>query len=263
MIGGDLVAVEKLSENKEESNKDLINIEQINIEQVNAWNLQIKDLSYEERIEFVLGLFKAEDVVIASSLSLEDQVVTRAFTLLDKSSRVFFLDTGRHYEETYKTLLRSREFFGINYEVYAPPSNQVEELVSKKGPYSFYDSVELRKECCHIRKVIPLQRVLATAKLWVTGIRNDQSANREDVQLLEWDQVNGLYKFNPLVEWTSEDVDVYVKEHQLPRNPLFDHGYPSIGCAPCTRKVLPGEDPRRGRWWWEDTSHNECGLHKR
>lgn len=245
---------------REEIDKDVS--EQI-IEQVRKWRTDLEILSFEEQFDYVLQLFNPQDVVLASSLSIEDQVLTHRFVQANQQARVFFLDTGRHYEQTYKTLKESREFFGIKYEVYAPPTQELEAFLNENGPNSFYDSVELRKKCCHIRKVIPLQRVLSTAKLWITGVRREHSANRQEVDLLEWDAVNGLYKFNPLVLWKLEDVEAYIKQYQLPINPLHHEGFPSIGCAPCTRKVLPGEDPRRGRWWWEDTSHNECGLHQR
>lgn len=236
---------------------------QANVSQAQIWSREMSDLSFELQFEYVLKKFKSEKVVVASSLSHEDQVITHAYKSVTENPRVFFLDTGRHYEETYKILHRSRDFFDIKYEVYAPPTDEVEALISKRGPYSFYDSVELRKECCYIRKVIPLQKVLRTAELWMTGIRSEQSANRSEVKLLEWDEVNGLYKFNPLVGWKDDEVKNYVKNYHLPTHPLFDKGFLSIGCSPCTRQVQPGEDSRRGRWWWEDSSHNECGLHKR
>jgi phosphoadenosine phosphosulfate reductase len=139
----------------------------------------------------------------------------------------------------------------------------VEKLLSSKGPYSFYQSVENRKECCHIRKVIPLQRLLSGKKVWITGLRSEQSQNRESIAPAEWDEGYQLIKYNPLHNWTLEQVKEYIKQNNVPYNVLHDKGFVSIGCAPCTRAILPGEDFRAGRWWWEDNSKKECGLHAR
>ena len=147
--------------------------------------------------------------------------------------------------------------------MYAPPTEELEALLSTDGPFSFYESVAKRQACCHVRKVIPLKRVLGTAEVWVTGLRREHSANRGHVALFEYDEVNNLYKVNPLAEWTQEQVEAYINTQGLPINPLHAKGFPSIGCQPCTRAVAEGADPRSGRWWWEDAAHNECGLHKR
>ncbi|HEY0667583.1 MAG TPA: phosphoadenylyl-sulfate reductase, partial [Sphingobacteriaceae bacterium] len=144
---------------------------------------------------------------------------------------------------------------------YYPQAEAVEQMVSKKGPNSFYESVENRKECCGIRKVEPLKRALSGMSIWITGIRAEQSANRHDMHSIEWDDANGLIKFHAIFDWTLDEVKEYIKENNIPYNPLHDKGFPSIGCAPCTRAVAPGEDFRAGRWWWEDTSKKECGLH--
>ncbi|HET9432271.1 MAG TPA: phosphoadenylyl-sulfate reductase, partial [Chitinophagaceae bacterium] len=142
-----------------------------------------------------------------------------------------------------------------------PDSFAVQEFVTEKGPNSFYESVDNRKQCCHIRKVEPLQRALKGNKIWITGIRAEQSNNRHDMPMLEWDEVNQIIKFHPLLNWTWGQVKQYVSRNDVPYNPLHDKGFVSIGCAPCTRAVKPGEDFRAGRWWWEDNSKKECGLH--
>lgn len=197
----------------------------------------------------------------SSSLGLEDQVITHMLAQGGTAIRIFTLDTGRLFEETYKTLAATRAHFGVNIEVYAPDTGAVQALVSQKGPYSFYESLANRKECCDIRKVKPLKRALAGTRLWVTGIRGDQNAHRSALPQVEWDAAHSLVKYHPLLHWTDEQVRSYLKEHQVPHNVLHDRGFPSIGCAPCTRAVPPGADPRSGRWWWEHDGSQECGLH--
>ena len=201
-------------------------------------------------------------LVIASSFSLEDIVLIDLAVAIDPDVRVFTLDTGRLHEETYATMDAVRRRFGIELEVMFPEQHAVEELISTKGPHSFYESVDNRKECCRIRKVEPLRRVLATADAWVTGMRREQSVTRTDLRPLELDMMNGgMVKLNPLVDWTARDVRSHIQQHELPYNELFDRGFPSIGCAPCTRAVKPDEDERAGRWWWERPDDKECGLH--
>lgn len=199
-------------------------------------------------------------VCFSTSLGQEDQVITDIIARNKMAIRIFTLDTGRLFYETYELIDRTRARYRIDIEVLFPKHESVEELVTKKGFTSFYDSVENRKECCFIRKVEPLGRALAGAKVWITGLRADQSANRHDMSLLEWDEQRQLYKFNPLIQWSFQQVLDYLKEFNVPYNPLHDNGFISIGCAPCTRAIEPGEDPRAGRWWWEE-SKKECGLH--
>ena len=198
----------------------------------------------------------------ANSLGIEDMVLTDILVRMNPAQRVFVLDTGRLHQETYDVVGEARAKYGMEFEIYFPETARVEALVRTKGPNSFYESVENRKECCAIRKVEPLLRALADADAWVTGLRRSQSADRSGTPLFEIDVAHGgILKINPLVDWTEDQVREYVVKNQVPFNVLHDRGFPSIGCAPCTRAVAPGEDPRAGRWWWEDTAKKECGLH--
>jgi phosphoadenosine phosphosulfate reductase len=200
-------------------------------------------------------------VALASSLGAEDQVLTDMLCRISPQARIFTLDTGRLPQETYDLIDATRKRYGIQIEVLFPDRTDVEELVSRRGVNLFHASVEDRKACCHARKVIPLRRKLATLDAWITGLRREQSVTRQEIAVVEWDETNGLFKFNPLLDWTTEQVWDYIRRHGVPYNKLHDRGYPSIGCAPCTRAVAPGEDLRAGRWWWEQPEHKECGLH--
>jgi phosphoadenosine phosphosulfate reductase len=205
---------------------------------------------------------------VACSLGAEDMVVlheaARAGLDAGVSPRVFLLDTGRLHQETYDLLDRARTRYRLDIEVFAPEASMVESLVRTKGPNSFYESVDNRRECCGVRKVAPLARALLGAEAWVTGLRREQAASRSDVRLVEADPANGgLLKISPLAHWTHERVWDFVREHGVPVHALHAKGYPSIGCAPCSRAVVSGEDPRAGRWWWEQEGHKECGLHAR
>jgi len=203
----------------------------------------------------------AGQAVFSTSFGIEDQVITHLIFSNQLPIRVFTLDTGRNFPETYSTWSRTLERYRQPIETYAPQADALEQLLSKKGPNSFYDSVENRKECCHIRKVEPLGRALKDQQLWITGIRAEQSPNRLNMASLEWDAAHQLLKFHPLFDWAFDQVSDYVRQHNIPYNPLHDKGFVSIGCAPCTRAIQPGEDFRAGRWWWEDASKKECGLH--
>lgn len=200
-------------------------------------------------------------VAFSTSLGQEDQVITDAIWRHDLPIRVFTLDTGRLFEQTYALIDEMRGKYGRTIEVYVPDTSEVEALVGTKGLHSFYDSVENRKECCHIRKVRPLQRALHGVAVWITGLRREQSANRQGMRIIEWDESYGLLKLNPLIDWTADAMRDYLVHHGVPDNALHAQGFASIGCAPCTRATVPGEDPRGGRWWWE-TSKKECGLHR-
>ena len=182
---------------------------------------------------------------------------------IDKSTRIFTLDTGRCFPETYSLIERTNERYGIKLEVYFPDYQNVQKMIAEHGVNLFYGSVELRHLCCNVRKIEPLQRALKGLKVWICGLRREQSITRKDMQLVEWDANNGLVKLNPLIHWTEDEVKAYVKQHSVPYNKLHDKGFPSIGCQPCTRAVEPGEDIRSGRWWWENPEHRECGLHRR
>lgn len=220
----------------------------------------LEGMSVEEGLRFLATEFEGS-IAFSTSLGLEDQVLTHYIFNNDLPIRVFTLDTGRLFNETYSLLNRTNQRYDKKIEVYFPKNEAVEKLLTDKGPLSFYESVENRKECCFIRKVEPLQRALKGVKLWVTGIRADQSNNRQSLQLLEWDESNQLIKYNPLLAWTLDDVNEAIKKDRIPYNSLHDKGFVSIGCAPCTRAISLGEDFRAGRWWWEDTSKKECGLH--
>ena len=200
-------------------------------------------------------------VAFSTSLGQEDQVITDAIWRHDLPIRVFTLDTGRLFEQTYTLIDEMRAKYGRAVEVYVPATSDVEALASTKGLQSFYESVENRKECCHIRKVRPLQRALQHVDVWITGLRREQSANRLGMRVIEWDEGYGLLKLNPLIDWTVDAMLDHLARHGVPDNALHAQGFASIGCAPCTRATAPGEDPRAGRWWWE-TSKKECGLHR-
>ena len=199
-------------------------------------------------------------VTFSTSLGQEDQVITDAVFRNKLDVRVFTLDTGRLFHETYALADETRAQYGQPIQTYFPDTQQVEKLVSDKGFFSFYESVENRKECCHIRKVVPLRRALQGTKVWVTGLRGEQSQNRQAMKIIEWDEGYQLFKFNPLIHWNYTQVTDYIRANNVPDNPLHRKGFISIGCGPCTRAIEPGEDPRAGRWWWE-TSKKECGLH--
>ncbi len=199
-------------------------------------------------------------VVFTTSLGAEDQVITDMIARHAIDIRVVTLDTGRLFAETYELIHRTESRCKIRIEVFFPDTAEVEQLVAAQGINGFYDSIDNRKRCCHVRKVLPLKRALAGAALWVTGIRKEQSENRSDFPAVEWDEQHQLLKLHPLLEWSEQQVWNYIRKHAVPYNPLHDKGFPSIGCAPCTRALLPGESPRAGRWWWEQGAQ-ECGLH--
>lgn len=202
-------------------------------------------------------------IAFASSLGAEDQVITHMLASINKDIKIFTLDTGRLFPETYQLIDKTNKAYGINIEVYFPDNQQVEEMVAQKGINLFYESIENRKECCHIRKVVPLKRAFSTLDAWICGLRREQSITRFGNKRVEWDEANELIKVNPLIDWTEEQVWDYIKKHNIPYNELHDKGFPSIGCQPCTRAVKPGEDVRAGRWWWEQPEKRECGLHNR
>ena len=203
----------------------------------------------------------AGEIVFSTSFGWEDQVITHMIFANNIPIKVFTLETGRLFPETYYVWNRTMEIYGQPIHAYYPVHHLLEEMVNTKGPNSFYESVENRKECCGIRKIEPLKRALAGNQCWITGIRAEQSANREDMNNVEWDEGNQLIKFHPIFSWTLDDVKAYIKHYNIPYNTLHDKGFPSIGCLPCTRAVQPGENFRAGRWWWEDQSKKECGLH--
>ncbi|QEK94330.1 phosphoadenylyl-sulfate reductase [Achromobacter insolitus] len=201
------------------------------------------------------------DAALASSLAAEDMLLTHAIYSAGLDLEVFTLDTGRLHAETLGVLDAVREHYGREITIYRPVATAVEQHVAAHGAYAFYESVELRRACCQIRKVEPLKRALAGRGAWITGQRRAQSTTRRELPLEEDDKTFGLYKFNPLADWSEEDVWSVIRALGIPYNPLHDQGYPSIGCEPCTRAIRPGEDLRAGRWWWESSDSKECGLH--
>ena len=200
-------------------------------------------------------------VAFASSLGAEDMVLADAIFAADLPIAVFTLDTGRLPRETLELLERMRSRYSREVEIFRPQAHEVTRYVSEHGANAFYESVELRKSCCHIRKVEPLARALKGRDAWLTGLRRAQSVTRTDLPLREFDAAHGLVKFNPLADWSEEEVWAYVRDRAVPYNALHDRGYPSIGCDPCTRAIRPGEDIRAGRWWWESRDSKECGIH--
>lgn len=232
-----------------------------------AKNAELLALGREEgtqaAIRWALGTF-GRRAALSSSLSLEDQTVTQLMVAADKEdTRVFTLDTGRQFPETYELIDRTEMTYGIRIEVFFPDFQKVQEMVREHGINLFYDSIELRHLCCGIRKIEPLKRALDCVEVWITGLRRSQSVTRAHMQMVEYDADDDVLKLNPLLLWSEQDVKDYVRANAIPYNKLHDQGFPSIGCQPCTRAVRPGEDVRAGRWWWEDPDKRECGLHAR
>jgi phosphoadenosine phosphosulfate reductase len=200
-------------------------------------------------------------VTFSTSFSYEDQVITHKILSNNLPIKIFTLDTGRLFPETYSVWRATNEKYDTHIKAYYPDSLLIEDYVSEKGPNAFYESIENRKECCHIRKVITLKRALKDNAVWITGLRAQHSADRLDMPQIEWDEGNNIIKYHPILHWTTEEVKQYINDNDIPYNILHDKGFVSIGCAPCTRAIRPGEDFRAGRWWWEDNSKKECGLH--
>lgn len=226
-----------------------------NIEKLNL-------MTSEEAMRYLMDKY-GNRIALSSSLSLEDQVITHMMLSIRKNARIFTLDTGRLFPETYSLIDKTNMKYGIKMEIYFPDHEKVEAMTRKHGVNLFYESIEKRKECCNVRKIEPLNRALSTLDVWVCGLRREQSITRGDMKMVEKDPYSNVIKFNPLIDWSLKDVTDYIKANNIPYNPLHDKGYPSIGCQPCTRPVAEGEDIRSGRWWWEDPDKKECGLHKR
>ncbi len=234
----------------------------MNLKQTENLNKEFQNSSPQEVISFFLSNYP-EKIAFATSLGIEDQVITEMISSINKHVKIFTLDTGRLFQETYDLIQKTNSRYKINIEIYFPDTRQVEKMVKEKGINLFYESIENRKLCCHIRKIESLKRVLKKFDIWITGLRNEQSEIRANDKLIEWDKVNGLIKVNPLIKWTEKDVWNHIKEKNIPYNSLHNKGFKSIGCVPCTRAVEDSEDSRSGRWWWENDGHKECGLHKR
>ncbi len=214
----------------------------------------------EEILQATLELFKGK-ITVSSSLSIEDQVITDMVMRIDPSVEIFTLDTGRMFKESYEVIEETNKKYNTNINIYFPNYKEVEALTQKKGVFSFYESIENRKECCRIRKIKPLKRALHKYDAWICGLRWEQSITRIAAKSIEWDEDHQMVKINPLISWTESDVWAYIKKHNIPYNGLQDKGFRSIGCQPCTRAVKEGESFRAGRWWWEQPENKECGLH--
>ena len=232
------------------------------MENINELNSRFSDKSPEELLTFFLAEYSGR-IALASSLGLEDQVLTDMVAKIDPTAAIFTIDTGRLFPEAYALMDSTTLRYSVKMDVYFPKHEPVEAFVKANGVNGFYDSVEKRKECCRVRKIEPLLRALSALDVWICGLRQEQSVTRAGARAVEWDEHNRLIKVNPLVRWSEQDVWRYIKAHRVPYNKLHDRGFPSIGCQPCTRAVDPGGDVRAGRWWWENPEHKECGLHRR
>jgi phosphoadenosine phosphosulfate reductase len=231
-------------------------------EEIVLLNKELAHASPQDILQRVLALFGSE-IALSSSLGAEDQVLTDMLIKTDPGARIFTLDTGRLFPETYDLIDRTSRKYKTKIEVFFPDHQKIQSMVNAKGINLFYESVENRKECCHLRKIEPLQRAFTTMNAWICGLRASQAVTRQNIDVVEWDENNQLVKINPLAKWTEEQVWEYIHTNKVPYNVLHDKGFPSIGCQPCTRAIEPGEDVRAGRWWWENPDTKECGLHKR
>jgi len=231
-------------------------------EKVQQINQLLSGKTSTEVLQWFLKEFDGK-VAFSTSLGVEDQVITHMIAGIDKSAGIFTLDTGRVFPETYDLMDITAKKYDLTIRVMFPDASKVEEMVNAKGINLFYESIENRKLCCNIRKIEPLKRAFKGLDAWICGLRREQSVTRKDLQLVEWDEMNGLIKVNPLIDWTEEQVWDFIKLHNVPYNKLHDQGFPSIGCQPCTRAILPAEDVRAGRWWWDNPETRECGLHKK
>jgi phosphoadenosine phosphosulfate reductase len=230
--------------------------------QIQKLQATLESLSAGEALQLLYNTFPGK-ITFSSSFSFEDQVITHDIIQSTLPISIFTLDTGRLFAETYSVWNSTNMRYNTRIKAYYPDQAELEFFVQAQGPNSFYESVENRKSCCHIRKVEPLKRALAGNAVWITGLRAEHSAVRQGLQQLEWDSVNQIIKYHPLLYWTTDEVRSYIDQHNIPYNPLHDRGFVSIGCAPCTRAIRQGEDFRAGRWWWEDNSKKECGLHEK
>ncbi len=224
-------------------------------------NEELKSKNASEVIGYFVDNFK--NVALSSSLGVEDQVLTDLLLKKDKNANVFTLDTGRLHPETYDVMDATNLKYNIKINVFFPQNDLVQELYQTQGVNGHYESIDNRKNCCNIRKIEPLKRALKNVEVWITGLRASQSVTRVDMPLVEYDATFDVIKVNPLISWSESDVWDYVKTNSVPTNKLHKIGFPSIGCAPCTRAIKEGEDIRAGRWWWENPEHKECGLHKK
>jgi len=230
-------------------------------------NMKLKELSdqlsgksIEERLNKLVSLFPGK-IIFTTSFGIEDQVITQKIFSNNLAVKVVTLDTGRLFPETYEVFSHTIIKYNKKINVYFPENEAVENMVTEKGPFSFYESKENRQECCSLRKIVPLNKALAGMECWISGIRASQSDNRNQMSYLEHDEEKKLFKYHPLFDWSLEEVENYIKDNNIPYNSLHDKGFVSIGCEPCTRAVIKGQDFRSGRWWWENDESKECGCH--
>ena len=214
----------------------------------------------EDILKYFIGKY-GNKAVLSSSFSIEDQVITHMLSGINKDPEIFTLDTGRLPYETYNLIDKTIEHYNIKINVYFPDYIAVEEMVKEKGVNLFYNSVDDRKRCCYIRKVVPLKRALKDKEVWITGLRKEQSVTRENLNIVEYDSGYKIIKVNPLINWNEEQIWDFIKKNNVPYNQLYKQNYRSIGCAPCTRPVQEDGNIRDGRWWWENPDSKECGLH--
>ncbi|MHB0952808.1 MAG: phosphoadenylyl-sulfate reductase [Allorhizobium sp.] len=220
---------------------------------------ELAGLDLAGRLALVAGL--GGRAVFTTSLGIEDQVITAAIGLARLPIKVSTLETGRLFKETVDLIGETEERFGIAIQRFRPEQDDIDAYAAKYSLNGFYESVEARHACCHVRKLVPLAKALSGAAIWITGLRRGQSGNRAATPFAEYDPERKLIKVNPLADWSIEDIKAYVEAETVPTNPLHKRGYPSIGCEPCTRAIKPGESERAGRWWWENDEKRECGLH--
>jgi len=225
-------------------------------------NIRLEGKTIVKKLKYLTDSYPGK-VIFTTSFGYEDQVITDIVFRNEIPVKTITLDTGRLFEETYKVYRSTLDKYGKSIIAFFPPAAEVEKLLAEKGPFSFYESVENRKECCYIRKVIPLRRALNGMSVWITGLRSAQSDNRSTLKEFEWDESNQIVKYNPLLDWSLNRVKEYVKKRNVPYNVLHDRGFVSVGCEPCTRAVKEGENFRAGRWWWEHNTGKECGLHEK
>jgi phosphoadenosine phosphosulfate reductase len=231
-------------------------------DKIDALNRQFIDSGTEEVLSWFLTEFSGK-IAFSTSLGAEDQAIIHMLADLKKPVKIFTLDTGRLFQETYDTLDITQKKYGLTIDVFFPDAARVEEMVKTRGINLFYESIENRRLCCHIRKIEPLKRALEGMKVWITGQRKEQSVTRSEASMIEWDSALLIMKINPLIHWTNETLWQYLREKKIPVNELHSKGYPSMGCLPCTRAIQAGEDVRAGRWWWELPQYKECGLHSK